>query len=46
MIVLLVAICVCAAIAAYVILRATEWLERKINKKFPVGKINNKKGGK
>ena len=44
MIILLVAICACAAIAAYAVLRVTEWLERKTNKKFPAGKINNKKG--
>ena len=46
MIVLLVAICVCAVIAAYAILRVTEWLEKRTNKKFPTGKINNKKGEK
>lgn len=44
MIVLLVAICACAAIAAYTTLRVTEWLEKKMNKKFPVGKIKKKKG--
>ena len=44
MIVLLTAICAAAVIAAYIILRITEWIEKKANKKFPVGKINNKKG--
>lgn len=44
MIVLLVAICAAAAIAAYAILRVTEWFEKRANKKFPTGKINNKKG--
>ena len=46
MIVLLTAICACAAIAAYTTLRVTEWLENRTNKKFPTGKINNKKGEK
>lgn len=42
--ILLVAICASAAIAAYVILRVSEWLEKKVNNKFPAGKINKKKG--
>ena len=42
MIILLVAICACAAIAAYAILRVTEWFERKANRKFPVGKKGEK----
>lgn len=42
MIILLVAICACAAIAAYAILRIAEWLEKRTNKKFPTGKINKK----
>lgn len=43
MMVLLVAIYAAATIAAYVILRVTEWLERKANKKFPIGTLE--KGG-
>lgn len=46
MIILLVAICTATVIAAYAILRVAEWLERRANKKFPTGKINNKKGEK
>ena len=46
MIILLMVICACATIAAYAILGITEWFEKRANKKFPTGKINNKKGDK
>lgn len=36
---ILVAICACAAIAAYAILRITEWFEKRANKKFSIGKF-------
>lgn len=39
MIILLVAICAAAAIAAYAILRITDWFEKRANKKFPAGKF-------
>lgn len=39
MIVLLVAICACAAIAAYAILGITDWFEKRANKEFPIGKF-------
>ena len=39
---LIAAIFACAVIGAYAILVITDWLEKKANKKFPVGKI--KKG--
>lgn len=38
MIVLVILICACAAIAAYAILRITEWFEKKLTKNSRLGK--------
>lgn len=43
MIIILMVICATATIAAYIILRVSEWLERKTNKKFPVGEVKEVK---